>query len=112
VLPALTNQPDSPETWQRWSYDNRTSHDAIRAGILAAGGPNLADLVLDPIDFNDFSGWLLRHALTHEQMDAALGVQSSDLSVLDPNDAQAVAAWMALHALEHYDAEQLSRAVD
>jgi hypothetical protein len=110
MLPALLNAPKTPLDWQRWSFDNRTSHDAIRAGILAKGGPNLADLVLDPIDFADWRGWLLRHALTHEQMDAALGVQSTDLSVLDLNDAQAVESWIGTHQLEHYDAELLAGA--
>lgn len=112
MLPALTNPPDSPESWQQFSFANRTSHDAIRSAVLAKGGPNLADLVLDPIDFNDFGNWLLRHALTHEQMDSALGLQSADLTVLDPNDPQAVAGWTAIHSLEHLNAEQVSRAVD
>ena len=112
MLAALANTPQSAEDWLRFSWDNRDSHNAIRAAIATKGGPNLQDLVIDPLDLNDWSGWLLRHALTHEQMDSALGVQSTDFSVLDLNDQQAVANWHSLHALEHYTAEQLSGAVE
>lgn len=102
---ALIEAPRDAEGWARFSWANRVSHDLIRQTIQAKQGPTLADYVLEPIAENDWRAWLLRHALTHEQMTAAIGSLSSDLTVLDPQDPAAVAEWINVHYLEHLAVE-------
>jgi len=105
VQAALIEVPTDAAGWERLSWSNRSSHNLIRQAILAKGGPSLPDLVLEPLLENDWQAWLLRHALTHEQMTSAVGSLSTDLSVLDPRDPQALADWTAAHYLEHYAVE-------
>ena len=102
---ALIEVPTDAAGWERLSWSNRSSHNLIRQAILAKGGPSLPDLVLEPLLENDWQAWLLRHALTHEQMTSAVGSLSTDLSMLDPRDPQALADWTAAHYLEHYAVE-------
>jgi hypothetical protein len=103
---SLIEVPSDAAGWERFSYDNRTSHDLIRQAIQAKGGPALKDYVLEPILENDWNSWLLRHALTHEEMTGALGSLSTDLSVLDPKDPEALSNWIGVHWLEHQAVEQ------
>ena len=102
---ALIEVPADAAAWERFSWSNRSSHDLIRQTIRSKVGPSLPDLVLEPILENDWQAWLLRHALTHEQMTGVLGSLSTDLSVLDPRDPEALAQWIDQHYLEHYAVE-------
>lgn len=105
MLSVLLEAPNDEAGWQRFSWNNRTSHDQIRQAIQAKSGAILADLILDPITPEDWAGWLERHALTHQQMNLAAGQISADLSELDPRDPAAVAHWIEIHHLEHYAVE-------
>lgn len=105
MLAALVDAPKDDAGWERFAFDNRTSHDLIRQ-TLAARGVVLEDAVIFPLAPDDWNGWLERHALAHQQMDAAAGGQiSSDLSALDPRDPEGVAHWINIHWLEHQAVE-------
>jgi hypothetical protein len=106
MLAVLTEAPTNVEGWDRFAFHNRTSHQAINTA-LSAQGLALVDPVLFPIDEGDWRGWLLRHALLHQQMDEAVGQQSADLSILDPNNPNEVSLWISTHWLEHTTAETI-----
>lgn len=105
MLVALIEIPRTREQWDRFSWHHRSSHQAIRQAILAKGGPNLPDYVLDPINPNRFVDFLQSNAQTHIEMNGALGVQGVDLQDLDPRDENKLIAWINLHYLEHQTAE-------
>lgn len=106
MLAALLNAPKTQADWDRWSFDNRDSHDRIRAAIAAKGGPRLGDYQLDPINPQDSGGWLERHSQTHKDMDSAIGAQSSDMLDVDLTDENQLQAFIYEHWQEHQTAER------
>lgn len=100
MLAVLTEAPTNTEGWDRFAFHNRTSHQAINTALLAQG-VSLSDPVLFPIDDGDWPGWLERHSLLHQAMNAAVGQQSADLSLLNPNEPAEVSLWISEHWLEH-----------
>ena len=93
--------PHDARAWQQFSWNNKQSHDAIRQAIFAQGNIRLNDYVLEPIAPDDLAGWLERHAQTHIEMNAALGVQGQDLQDVDLKDERQLVAWVFLHWQEH-----------
>lgn len=108
MLVALLNVPRSDPEWAIWSFAHKQSHLAIVQAIRAAGGASLAEYQLDPIPKNDVPGWLARNQEAHNDMNGALGVQSSDLLETDLSDERQAEAWVYLHFIEHQTAEQKS----
>lgn len=107
MLVTLLNVPQSARDWEIWSFAHRESHDAINSAIRTQGGPTLADYQLDPIPPDDLRGWLERNQQAHNEMNGAVGAQSSDLLDVDLKDARQRAAWVWLHYLEHQTMEGL-----
>ena len=101
----LLHLPRSQTDWASWSFNHKISHDTIRAGVLAKFGRTLSDYEIDPISPDDMSAWLQRHAQLHVDMDAALGLQSTDLQDVDLSDERQLISWLNLNWLEHVDAE-------
>jgi hypothetical protein len=105
VQAALLNVPRSEAEWNIWAFNHRVSHDTIRAGIAAKGGPALADYQIDPIPPQAMPQWLQDNQQLHIDMNSALGQQSSDLQDVDLSDERQLIAWIAIHYQEHFDAE-------
>ncbi len=104
MLASLINVPKSKIDWDRWSLSHRTSHDKIRQAIQARG-VQLQDYQLDPINFQYPEVFLNNNQQTHNEMNAALGSQASDLLEVDLKDDKQLQAWVYLHYLEHQSAE-------
>ena len=105
MLPVLSETPKDQEGWDRFAFHNRVSHDAINTALQRIVGGHIEDPITFPVDAADWGGWLQRHSLLHQQMSAALGAKSSDLSMLDSKDPDQVAQWVQTHWLEHQTAE-------
>lgn len=103
---ALLNVPETQNQWNIWALHHRISHDAIRQALLAQKGIALTDYQLDPINFDDMKGFLQRNSQTHQEMDAALGAQGTDLLDVDLSDERQKVAWIRIHWQEHFTAEQ------
>ena len=89
-----------------FSFSNADNHREILSGIAkqqSTGVTTLGLYVLDPIPISK-SGWLLRHQAMHNDMNAALGLNGSDLSAVDFNNKEQLQSWIGLHAAEHYAA--------
>lgn len=106
MLVTLLNVPRSEEDWQIWSFAHAQSHQAINQTIKDKGGPALADYQLDPIPADDVKGWLERNQQAHDEMNGAVGAQSSDLLDVELEDERQRVAWIWLHFLEHQTMEQ------
>lgn len=105
MLAAILNMPKTQEDWNRWSFDHRVSHDAIRAGITAQFNIDLTDYQLDPIAPNDVVGFLERNSQMHIDMNTVLNLITTDLEDANFNDKNQLQAWLWLHYQEHFNAE-------
>lgn len=105
MLPALENIPHSPDTWNRWAFDHRDSHNRIRAAILKQFGSSLTDYQIDPIDPQNTTQFLQNNASLHGDMNSVLGLQSSDLEDVNLGDERELQSWIKIHYQEHLYAE-------
>lgn len=101
----LLNVPLTPGDWTRWSFAHAQVHRAIRQA-LAAENFGTGDYILDPINPQAIEEWLSRVQQTHTEMNAALGLQSNDLTGVDFNDAAQTVAWIYLNWQEDNAAMQ------
>jgi hypothetical protein len=101
MIVDLLSVPQSQEDWLRWSFANRVSHRVIRQGIVAKGGPQLVDYVLDPIDLRDFPGFLQRNNQSHIDESAFLGTELFDLQDVDYTNPDSLRGFCYIHWLIH-----------
>lgn len=104
MLPYLLNTPRDQSEWLRWGFHHQDSHDVIRGAILQKKKIDLNRYQLYPIFGEDLQGWLNRHAQTHIEMNAAIGLQGVDLLDVDFKDERQLEAWIWLEYLEHQQA--------
>jgi hypothetical protein len=96
MISALINVPKSSADWTLWSFNHALIHQQIRTA-LANLGVATGDYVLDPINPKDVQEWLLRVQQAHSEMNAALGLQSNDLTGVDFSNQAQTAAWIYLN---------------
>ena len=106
MLVALLNVPRTDQDWAIWSFAHVQSHLAIIQAVSAKGGAALTSYQLDPIPQDDLPNWLERNQQAHNDMNGAVGAQSSDLLDTDLTDERERQSWVYLHFLEHQTAEQ------
>jgi hypothetical protein len=106
MLAVLLNVPENADDWNRFSLHHDLDHREIAAAILARGGPRLPTYPLDPILLNDPSQFLENNSHAHTDMNAILGLNSTDLLDVDLADQSQLVSWIALHAQEHQNARQ------
>lgn len=110
MLPALENIPKSDSDWKFWAWHHRDSHNRIRSAILRKKGLNLTDYQIEPINPNDMTSFLQNNSSLHDDMNSALGLQSTDLQDANLGNERELDAWIKLHWQEHQNAEQASGA--
>jgi len=100
----LLTVPKTAQEWSLWSFHHKLSHDAIRQALTVQGKLTF-DFVIDPIDFNDITGFLQRNSELHIEETGAIGLQSHDLQDVDFKDENQLVSWIAVHHREHFDLE-------
>lgn len=110
MLPVLLEVPQTPEDWLRWSFHHRVSHNVIRQGIVAKGGPQLIEYVLDPIDLRDFPGFLQRNNQSHIDESSFLGTTLFDLQDVDYTNPNSLRGFVYTHWQIH-EAEEAAAGV-
>lgn len=105
MLAGLSNIPHTAEEWLIWAWHHRDSHDRIRRGIKTTYGVDLTSYQIEPINPNDMGSFLQRNASLHGDMNATLGLQSTNLLDANFQKPNELEAWIKLHAQEHYFAE-------
>ena len=90
---------------EEFSFSNQDHHIQIIKS-LRRQGHDLTQYTLDPITPEDQARWARQHAQMHLDMNAALGVNSSDLSGVDFSKPDMIASWVTTHANEHFVAAQ------
>jgi hypothetical protein len=100
MLAATLNVPNTDTEWSLWSLNNYTVVNAIRAAVLAQKNITLPEYQIEPIPWNDLETWLNNNQQAHNDFNAALGLQSSDIlhtNLKDPNER---ALWVYLNYME------------
>ena len=105
MLAVLLNIPRTRSDWDLFSFHHRDSHREIREAIQKAGGPNLPDYYLDPINPTRFGDFLENNSQSHIDMNGALQLPSVDLQDVDIRKENQLRAWIWLHYQEHYNAQ-------
>ena len=107
ALAALLNLPLTPAQVPPWSFCHAANHTDIIRVIFDTAGVNLSAFILDP--FNPFDPvslevWLANHQITHQQMNAVLGISGYDLSDVDWQDQESLFEWLQANFQEHLQA--------
>ena len=110
MLPFLENEPKTDSDWKLWAWHHRDSHNRIRAAILRKKGVVLQDFQVEPINPNDMTSFLQNNSNLHNDMNSALGLQSTDLQDANLGNERELTSWIKLHSLEHFYAEAASGA--
>lgn len=106
MLALLLEVPKNADEWARWSFHHRLQHDAIRQAIQTQKGVNTNAYILDPVNFNSPKDFLERNQETHNEMNAPLGLQGSDLEDVNLSDARELEAWVYAEYQELFSASQ------
>jgi len=96
MIETLLSVPKTPQDWTIFSLAHSLVHQQIRQG-LAAQGIKTGDYILDPINPTDIAEWQARVQQTHNEMNAALGLQSNSLEGADFNSPAQTNAWIFLN---------------
>lgn len=100
-LANLLRPPPGEDGWQEYWFNNWIDHQDIQQGIQKNLGINQTIYVIDPWITQDANGILQRHQQYHNDMNAALDLNGSDLSTLNLKDPQAILGWAFTHWQEH-----------
>ena len=92
---------ESMESREIWEFSNSNEHNEVRQAILAQKGLNQDQLVLYPVNWNDWDSFALRHQAAHDEVNAELGIGGSDLTRVDLKNKLSLAEWNLAHFSEH-----------
>lgn len=101
MLAALLRPPQTKEDWFRWAWDHRTQHDIMRQAVLEQKNINLPDYQLYPIDLDTVLFFIDQNQSAHDDMNAVLGTNSTNLQQSDFSNPAQLQAWIYLHQREH-----------
>jgi len=104
MLAALLNVPVSSSDWATWSLHHKLDHDEIADGVYNKYSIRLPQHQLDPIPMDQVTSWLARNQESHNEMNAQLSLQSTDLEGVDFADNNQLRSWIYLHYQEHFTA--------
>ena len=96
MLASLLNVPQSEADWSRWSYNNYDCLNQIRDAIATQKGVALNAYQVEPIDFDDLETWLDNNQQAHNDFNATLGLNGSDLLHVDFKDPNQLQSWVYL----------------
>lgn len=103
MLAAVLNVPRSPGDWAGWTFNYQNAVHTIDARLTALGF-SVPQYQLDPLPGNDIDNYLARVQQSHNDFNAVLGFQGSDLSSVQITDPRQLEAWVWLLYLELYNA--------
>ena len=95
----LLSSPKSPEDWEQYSFSTRNQVDLIRSAILKQYNINLTQYQLYPLDLSNEENrqyWLQQNSQSHDDFNAVLGQQSSDIDDVDFKNEKELEAWIFL----------------
>ena len=104
MLAVLLNVPQSQNDWDHWGFHHALDHQDIQQAILSQRNIALTQYILQPISQVDQTDFLQRNQITHNEMNGALNINSSDLQDVDFREENQLVSWINLHYQEHQNA--------
>lgn len=84
-----------------WVFSNHNDHQNVHDAIQAKSLGNLVVYELNPVDWDNWDSFALRHQSAHNEANEALGLAGTDLTGVDFNDPAQTAQWAFAHYREH-----------
>ena len=106
MLAALYNIPRSADEWGFFFNHNNAEHTLIARALKAQHNIILPEYILFPVPPEYLKSWFSNHQDLHNRIDAALGIQTNNLSEFDLKDEKALESFFQFHFNEHYLANQ------
>lgn len=100
-LLLVQNFPRSKEAIAKWAFNHDQEHRIIRTAVLSKKGVALQEYILDPFSYQDPQGWLARHQSAHNDFNAIVNYNGSDLEAVDFDNDKQRQAWSWFHWQEH-----------
>lgn len=101
MLPTLVKPPQTEQEWAIWSWAHRDQHNIVRAAIKAKYGIDLTEYQLYPIPLDNLTQWQDNNQQSHDDINAVLGTQGTNLEQSDFSNPAQFQAWNYLHLREH-----------
>lgn len=89
---------------EEWAWHNFQHHEALIQAVLKVKNIKLTAYRIWPFPKDMNSDWLEQHQQAHDDLDAALGLNGSDLSSVDYKDKRQLDAWLYQHFVSHQSA--------
>lgn len=105
-LVNLLNVPKNQSDWENFFWANRTQLINIQQAVLKQKSVNLPQYVVYPVADDSVQDFLTNNSQSHQDFNAVLGLQSSDLESVDLKDEKQLEAWVYLNYQELYTASQ------
>lgn len=101
MLATLVRPPQNQQDWDVWAWAHKDQHAIVRAAIKAKYNVDLSEYQLYPIPRDSLTQWLDWNQQSHDDINAILGTQGTNLEQSDFTNAAQFEAWNYLHLREH-----------
>lgn len=98
--------PKDQTVRQSWAFNHDQEHRAIITAAASVKGVNLLEYILDPFNHDDQTGWLARHQSAHNDFNALVNFNGTDLQDVDFKNDKEREAWSWFHWQEHLNINQ------
>jgi hypothetical protein len=106
-LAVINSVPTTDAEFNTWAFAHMANHRDINRLIFTTKNTRINEFHLAPFAPDDMETWLLQHQTMHQQMNAALGVASYDLSTVNWSNQSQLFDWIHLNANEHFIVNRL-----
>lgn len=103
---SLLNTPNSPQDWDRYSFDLQQNINDIQQALATQRRVSLPQQQIYPIPTSAIQEWLERVSTALGNITSALGQQAADVENVNLNDERERQAWASIIWREVSDARQ------
>lgn len=100
-LLLLQEYPGHHNQINSWIFNHDQEHRAIIKAIFAKRGIRSTEYILEPFNTDDPAGWLARHQSAHNDFNALVNYNGTDLQDVDFKNDKERQAWSWFHWQEH-----------
>lgn len=101
MLASILDIPPWQKGLTEYSFNHFQDHLEIVEGLKKVKNVVAPLYVIDPMTLDDMSGWLLRHSQFHNDMNASLGLEGSDLQTVNFKNERDRNIWLWQNFREH-----------
>lgn len=104
LFDLLNDFRKSPAALSKWMYAHQQHHKLILNGLKTKGITQTTEYVLYPFPEKNQLGWMLHNQQMHNEFNAALNLNGTDMQSVDLKDEQDFKTFLWDHYNEHRSA--------